>query len=166
MSDPASERVSIVDEANVRVGAATRAEMRARHLVHRAAYILVFNGVGEIFVQKRTLTKDIFPGYYDVAAGGVVLADEDYDTGARRELAEELGIHDVPLVECFDFFYDDPRSRAWGRAYRCVWDGPIVLQAAEIASGAFQSVERALAGDFHPMTPDGEYVLRRVLAGG
>lgn len=166
MTDPADERVCIVDATNVVIGSATRREMRAGNLVHRATYVLVFNRRGEIFVQKRTLTKDVFPGYYDVAAGGVVLADEDYDTAARRELAEELGIQNVPLAECFEFFYEDPRSRVWGRAYRCVWDGPLVLQAEEIESGAFQPVERALAGDFHPMTPDGDYVLRRALASG
>ncbi|NIR17298.1 MAG: NUDIX domain-containing protein, partial [Desulfobacterales bacterium] len=71
-------------------------------LPHRATYILVFNSGGELYVQKRTQTKDVFPGYYDVAAGGVVLAGESYEEGAVRELLEELGIRGTPLEELFD----------------------------------------------------------------
>ncbi|MEJ2236291.1 MAG: NUDIX domain-containing protein, partial [Syntrophobacterales bacterium] len=82
----ADEVVIIVDEENNEVGAVPRHEMRAGRLPHRATYILVFNSRGELFLQKRTQTKDVFPGYYDVAAGGVVLAGESYEGGAGREL--------------------------------------------------------------------------------
>ena len=93
----AGEMVAIVDEHNRVTGQARRAVMRAGHLIHRACYILVFNGRGELFVQKRTPNKDIYPGYYEVAAGGVVLAGESYEESAVRELAEELGISAPPL---------------------------------------------------------------------
>ena len=52
-------------------------------LPHRSTYVLVFNSQGDLYVQKRTLTKDVFPGYFDVAAGGVVLAGETYVAGGR-----------------------------------------------------------------------------------
>jgi hypothetical protein len=42
----------------------------------------------------------------------------------------------------------------------------MTLQAEEIERGAFQPVDRVLAGDVRPLTPDGEYVLRRVLGVG
>ena len=74
--NPRDELVLIVDKDNNETGSAPRHEMRAGGLPHRACYILVFNSRGELFVQKRTMCKDIYPGYYDVAAGGVVLAGE------------------------------------------------------------------------------------------
>jgi len=114
----ADEIVTIVDEQNNLVGAVPRREMRARNLPHRSTYILVFNSRGALYVQKRTLTKDVFPGYYDVAAGGVVLAGESYEQGARRELEEEMGIRDVPLTWLFDFYFADEHARVWGGAYR------------------------------------------------
>ena len=83
--NPAEELVEIVDRDNRPIGALTRRLMREQGLIHRAAYILVFNTAGELFLQKRTLTKDIYPGYWDMAAGGVVLAGESYEAAARRE---------------------------------------------------------------------------------
>lgn len=160
----ADEVVIIVDEANNEVGAVPRQEMRAGRLPHRATYILVFNSNGEIYVQKRTRTKDVFPGYYDVAAGGVVLAGESYEEGAVRELAEELGIRETPLVTLFDFFYENEYIRLWGRAFSCVHVGNLVLQEEEIESGSFMNVDEVLRlAETEPFTPDCLYVLQRYL---
>lgn len=159
------EVVTIVNEHNRVVGSATRGEMRARGLCHRATYILVFNKKGELFVQKRTLTKDIYPGYYDVITGGVVLAWEEYEESALRELGEELGIKGIPLKTLFDFFYQGANSRVWGRAFSCEYEGVLVLQEEEIESGAFLSIEDIFKiADKKPFTPDGLYVLKRYLS--
>ena len=161
---PAEERVAIVDEQNRVVGSAPRREMRARRLPHRATYILVFNSRGELCVQKRTQSKDVFPGYWDVAAGGVVLAGEAYEESAGRELAEELGVRGMPLEPLFEFYYADERTRVWGSAFRCVYDGDLVLQEDEVEGVEWMRVEevsRRAASE--PFTPDGLLVLRRYL---
>jgi 8-oxo-dGTP pyrophosphatase MutT (NUDIX family) len=159
------ETVAIVDDDNRVVGAAPRSRMRAEGLIHRATYILVFNAEGHLFVQKRTASKDIYPGFYDVATGGVVLAGESYADAARRELAEELGIRGVRLTVHFDFYHTDGGNRVWGRVYSCVAEGDIVLQEEEVESGAFRPVQAILADSRRQaFTPDGLYVLRRFLA--
>ena len=158
------EVVVIVDEENNEVGAVPRREMRAGRLPHRATYILVFNSGGELFLQKRTETKDVYPGFYDVAAGGVVLAGENYEEGAERELGEELGIRDAALTQLFDFYYEDEHIRLWGRAYSCMHDGALVLQEEEVEDGEFMKVEDVLRlAEIEPFTPDCLYVLRRYL---
>ena len=160
--DPGDEIVAIVDEDNNVVGAAPRREMRAKRLPHRSTYILVFNSQGEIYIQKRTRTKDVFPGYYDPAAGGVVLAGESYMEGALRELDEEMGIRGVPLLDLFEFYHSDANSRVWGAAFRCVYNGEVTLQEEEVESGAFMAVDAVFrAAATKPFTPDGLYVLRR-----
>jgi len=160
----ADEIVAIVDERNNVVGSAPRREMRAKRLPHRSTYILVFNSQGQLYVQKRTLTKDLFPGYYDTAAGGVVLAGESYEEGARRELEEEMGIRDVPLSWLFDFFYSDDLTRVWGGVFSCAYDGRIVLQPEEIESGAFLRISDILRrAQTEPFTPDGMVALSRFL---
>ena len=163
----AEEIVVIVDEHNQVVGAAPRREMRAMQLLHRSTYVLVFNSRGELYVQKRTLTKDVFPGYFDVAAGGVVLAGETYRQGAERELAEEMGIRGVPLNQLFDFYFENEHTRLWGCAFSCTYDGAVVLQEEEVESGAFVSVSDILRrAEIEPYTPDGMYVLQRYVNGG
>jgi len=110
---PEKELVQIVDSNNTEIGLTTRQEMRAKRLPHRATYILVFNSNGEIFIQKRTKNKDIYPGYYDIASGGVVLGGESYEMSASRELHEELGIKDTPLVPHFDIYHEDGNNIVW-----------------------------------------------------
>jgi isopentenyldiphosphate isomerase len=162
--NPRDEIVLIVDKDNNKTGSAPRHEMRAKGLPHRACYILVFNSRGELFVQKRTMSKDIYPGYYDVAAGGVVLAGESYDESAKRELEEELGISDAALTSHFTFFHDEGKNKVWGRVYSCMHDGELNLQAEEVESGFFADPEDVLAlSNKEPFTPDGIYVLKRYL---
>jgi isopentenyldiphosphate isomerase len=165
MPNPADEIVVVVDEQNNVVAAVPRREMRAKRLPHRSTYILVFNAQGDLYVQKRTMTKDLYPGYYDLAAGGVVLAGESYEVSAERELAEELGIRNVPLTWLFTFYYADLYTRVWGGVFSCVYDGAIVLQEEEIESGAFvplSDVTRRV--QLEPFTPDSLYVLSRYLS--
>ena len=162
--NPGDEIVLVVDRNNNETGRVPRHEMRTRGLPHRASYIMVFNSKGELFVQKRTRSKDIYPGYYDVAAGGVVLAGESYAESAKRELEEELGIRETVLTPHFTFFYEEETNQVWGRVYTCIYDGALILQAEEVERGFFTAPDEVVAlSRKEPFTPDGIYVLQRYL---
>jgi isopentenyldiphosphate isomerase len=135
----ASETIDIVDDEDRVVGNATRREMRERNLLHRAVYIFVVNAAGELFVHRRTPTKDVYPGYWDVCVGGVVVAGENYDGAAEREMAEELGVVGAPVRVLGRLRFEDAGTRVLGAVYAAAHDGPFVLQAEEIMSGAFVS---------------------------
>ena len=90
--DEGSEIFDIVDHNDVVVGQATRREVHKNSWLHRSVHILVFNSRNDLFLQKRALTKDENPGYWDSSASGHVGSGEDYLTSAHRELKEELGI--------------------------------------------------------------------------
>ena len=165
-TDPGREIVQLVDREDREIGAVARHIMRRQRLIHRASYILVFNKKGELFVQRRTMTKDMYPGYLDIAAGGVVLAGESYEESAARELEEELGIK-AGIQFLFDQYYEDENNRVWGRIFSCVHEGPFTLQPEEVEDGWFMSAHKALAlSEREPFTPDGVELLRRLVESG
>lgn len=128
----AAEDVFHVNERDETLGVVSRATVQRDRLITRSTFVFVFNSRGELCMHRRTLHKRLYPGFWDVAAGGVVSAGESYAEGARRELAEELGVVGAGLTEHLRFFYDSPESRLWGAVFSCVWDGPVTMQPEEV----------------------------------
>lgn len=163
MYNPGEEIVQIVDRNNLETESLPRRIMREQGLIHRASYILVFNDQEELFLQKRTDTKDLYPSCWDVAAGGVVLAGETYEESAARELAEELGVDGVSFTSLFDQYFEEEDNRVWGRIFSCTHNGPFQLQKEEVASGYFMSVPDIFElSNREKFTPDGIDILRKV----
>jgi isopentenyldiphosphate isomerase len=163
---PGDEMVDVVDEQDRVVGTVTRREMRARGLLHRCTYVLVRNAAGQVLVHRRTETKDVFPGAYDLFAGGVCAAGEGYPECARRELAEELGITGAPLRFLLRHRYGGPGGQAWGAVYEVRWDGPVRPQASEVAWSAWvdpAELQRMLAE--REFCPDSREIHARLAAG-
>ena len=138
----ASDRESVawVDEADRLLGALPRAELRERGLIGRCTFILLFNSAGELCVHRRTLSKALYPGYWAVAAGGMVAAGESYEMSAARELEEELGISGVELRFHERFYFDQPDNRLWCAVFSAVSDAPLKLQPEEVSEARFMSL--------------------------
>jgi 16S rRNA (adenine1518-N6/adenine1519-N6)-dimethyltransferase len=86
------EIFDVVDIDDNVITQATRSEVHAQNLLHRAANIFVFNTNGQLLLQKRSATKDQFPLCYTSSASGHLDAGETYEQAAVRELEEELGL--------------------------------------------------------------------------
>ena len=126
------ELVDIVDDDDNVIATVTRAEMRAKRLQHRSVGIVVMSTDARLLIHRRSDSKDLWPGWWDIAAGGVVLAGETYDEAARRELAEELGIADVSVEYIGRGHYIDSEVAEICRGYRVVHDGPFTFADGEI----------------------------------
>lgn len=127
------ELVDIVDDDDNVIATVTRSEMRAGNLQHRSVGIAVISSDGRLLIHRRSETKDIWPGWWDIAAGGVVASGESYEDAARRELAEELGIADIPIAYLGRAQYIDEDLAAMCRGYRVVHDGPFMFADGEVA---------------------------------
>ena len=160
------EMVTVVDGENRPVADLPRHRVRSENLPHRVTYIFVLDRGGRVLVQLRTPIKDIYPSHYDLAAGGVVAAGESYEECAAREAAEELGIRDTPLERKFDIYFEDERNRCFGRVFTCVHEGPFTLQAEEVESVAFHSVDEIDAAGLAPVTPDSLLAFNRLFGIG
>jgi isopentenyldiphosphate isomerase len=86
--DPADTLVDIVDTDDHVIDVVPRREMRARNLRHRSVGIAVLESTGRVLIHRRADDKDVWPGRWDLAVGGVVESGETWDTAAVRELAE------------------------------------------------------------------------------
>jgi isopentenyldiphosphate isomerase len=90
----AERPVIIVDDCDQEVGWAMRSRMRAENLTHRCTAVLCLSTSGDaLLVHQRAADKAVWPSYWDLVAGGVVEVGEELESAAKRELAEELGIH-------------------------------------------------------------------------
>ena len=145
--DGAGERFDIVDEANQVIGNASRAEVHARGLRHRAMHLFVFNSAGELFLQKRSPWKDRHPGKWDSSAAGHLDAGESYEAAAQRELREELGLDIAAAGEAQLRAVGDlaEASEATGwefiRLFAARSDGPFRWPPEEIEWGGFFPLE-------------------------
>lgn len=93
----------------------------------------------------------------DACAGGVVTTGEAMALSARRELAEELGIRDVPLQDYGTFYAEGEASgsryRVWGGLFSCHYQGPLQLQAEEVSEVHWMSLGE-IADRADEFTPD------------
>jgi len=93
-----SEVVEVLDRRWKAIGRATRPAAHAKRLLHRSVHILLFDSLGRLFVQRRSLSKDLYPGKYAASASGHVRAGEPIRQAAARELSEELGLKGIRLT--------------------------------------------------------------------
>jgi isopentenyl-diphosphate delta-isomerase len=145
----AEEYFDVVNERDEPVGRATRREVHARGLWHRAVHVLVFDTSGRVFLQKRSMKKDLSPGLWDSSCSGHLDAGEDYAAAAVRELGEELGL---PLAAAPPRWHriEAREETGWEFCwvYRLRHDGPFILHPEEIETGEWlapDELQRRLA---------------------
>lgn len=130
------EIFDVVDENDEVVGKATRSEVHAKNLLHRAVHVFVLNRNGDLWLQKRSLKKDKNPGVWDSSVSGHLDAGEDYLTAALRELQEEIGVEKQPsdLKEMARLKPCEETGWEHVRLYVTRHEGSLRFPAAEIES--------------------------------
>lgn len=141
------ETFDVVDELDRVVGRATRREVHARGLRHRAVHILVYNGDGEVFLQRRSFSKDSHPGRWDSSASGHLDSGEGYLAAAVREVREELGVEvgEAELVELGRLDASAETDQEFVRVYRVAREGPFRWHPGEIIDGRFEKPDAVSA---------------------
>jgi len=140
LNDHYTELFDVVDQYNQVIGQETRYNVHKNRLLHRAVHIIVFNNYGEVYLQKRSMTKDLFPGRWTTSCSGHVDAGETYEIAAVRELKEELGI-EVDSIQTKDLLFKHGACRETGNefieVYGLTWVGDIFPDPKEISEGCW-----------------------------
>src|SRR5215207_3811769 len=132
------EWFDVVNERDEVIRRATRREVHATGLWHRAVHILVFDAAGLVFLQKRSMLKDLSPGLWDSSCSGHLDAGEDYDVAAVRELGEEIGVKLNPgelPTRLFRIEACEQTGWEFVWVYRLRYVGPLVLDPLEVQYG-------------------------------
>jgi isopentenyldiphosphate isomerase len=142
--------------------------MRARRLRHRSVFVAVVSSQGELLVHQRSMLKDIWPGWWDIAVGGVVAIGESFESAASRELAEEVGIVGQQIDFLGSGAYEDPEVKLVAQCFLCRSDGPFEFSDGEVSQTEWVPVAM-LHGwlKSHQVLPDSvALVLPRILGEG
>lgn len=120
-SNPTEMFPLITEEGQV-VGQATRQWCHGGSMaLHPVVHLHVFDTQGRLYLQKRSMRKDIVPGLWDTSVGGHVDYGESLLEAVLREAREEIGLH-LPadgstLRPLFQYVWQSSRERELVTAY-------------------------------------------------
>jgi len=135
------ERFEVVDEEDRVIGEATRDEVHARGLMHRAVHVFVVNRRGELLLQRRSRLKDVHPRRWGSSVSGHLDRGEDYEAAARREMEEEMGIVEAKLEEVARIAPSEANGWEHLRLYLARWDGRPRFPSAEVEAVLWLAAE-------------------------
>lgn len=154
----------IVSEEGETIGKATRRECHSgSKLLHPVVHLHIFNDAGELYLQKRAMSKDIQPGKWDTAVGGHVDYGEAVEDALRREVREELGVTEFTPQFITRYVFESAIEKELVNTFRTVYNGAIHPDTVELEGGRFWSMDEIRAnlgkGIF---TPNFEQEFRRL----
>ena len=151
----------LVNEAGETVGKATRKECHSgSKLLHPVVHLHIFDAGGRLYLQKRSMRKDIQPGKWDTAVGGHVDFGETIEEALRREVREELGIKEFVPEFVMRYVFESAIEKELVNTFRTIYEGPFLPDEEEIDEGRFWSreeIEAALGKGLFTPNFEGEY---------
>lgn len=136
------EYFPLVNEEGETIGKATRQECHSgSKMLHPVIHLHLFNETGDLYLQKRSITKDIQPGKWDTAVGGHIDYGETVEEALRREVREELGIRDFIPQLITRYVFESAIEKELVYTFRTVYTGVITPDKEELDGGRFWSIE-------------------------
>ena len=141
-SDP-EEWFPLVDEDGNTIGKALRSVCHdgKSMLLHPVVHLHLFNTQGELYLQKRSATKDIQPGKWDTSVGGHVSPGETAIEALRREAHEELALNNFVPESLGKYVWESSRERELVNSFTTISDEIPVINKDEIEEGRYWSME-------------------------
>jgi isopentenyldiphosphate isomerase len=132
-----SEWFPIVLPSGMVVGRSTREYCHGGSKpLHPVIHIHIIDRFSRVYLQKRSMRKDIQPGKWDTAVGGHIDLGESVEIALKREAGEELGIADFTPELLTTYVFESAREKELVFAHKTVFDG-IITPSDELDGGRF-----------------------------
>lgn len=139
------EYFPLVNEEGKTIGKATRKECHSgSKMLHPVVHLHIFNDNGDLYLQKRSMRKDIQPGKWDTAVGGHIDYGESVEEALRREVREELGVTDFSPVMITSYIFESAIEKELVNTFRTVYNGPFNPDPEELDGGRFWAIDEIL----------------------
>jgi isopentenyldiphosphate isomerase len=137
------ELFPVVDETGNEISVAPRTVCHDGNsmLLHPVIHLHLFNDKGDLFLQKRAMTKDLLPGKWDTSVGGHIGPGENAADALRRETLEELGIKDFKFNLIGRYIWESPREREYVYSFTGSTEETPVINPDEIDDGRYWSID-------------------------
>ena len=140
------ELFPLVNEDGVVIGKATRSFCHGgTKPLHPVVHLHILNERGEIYLQKRSMKKDIQPGKWDTAVGGHIDYGEEVEEALMREAREELGIVNFSYTLITKYLFESEIERELINCYKTIYNGIITPDLDEVDEGKFWSFDEIMA---------------------
>jgi isopentenyldiphosphate isomerase len=140
-----TEIFPIVDEQGRVTGKASRELCHSgSFLLHPVVHLHVLNPGRQLYLQKRSMLKDIQPGKWDTSVGGHVDYGETIEEALFREAREELGISNFKPVFMHQYRFTSSIESELVHSYYAIIAETPVPDAIEIEEGRFWTASEIL----------------------
>ena len=130
------EMLPIVEENGLVIGQASRKYCHGgSKILHPVVHLHLINRFGQLFIQKRSLAKDLYPGRWDTAVGGHVSYGEQLYEALLRETREELGLTEMNPVYLMSYVHESETERELVSVFAAVGNFRIDPHNEEVSEG-------------------------------
>ena len=161
---PASEMLPVVEQNGIVTAQASRDYCHSgSKALHPVVHMHVLNRSGELYIQHRSETRQLYPLKWDTAVGGHLSYGESVLEALFREAGEELGLKDFNPVSIDTYVFESLTEKEFVNVFAVVGDFCPTPDADEVCEGRYwkiSEIEESLGKDI--LTPNFEYEYRRI----
>ena len=149
------EMLPVVEPSGVVTGQMARSYAhKGTFLLHPVVHLHIIDRQGRIYLQKRSASKELFPGRWDTAVGGHIGYGESISEALAREAQEELNFTDFNPVFIDSYEYQSPTEKELICVFACVGKFDIAPHNFEVDTGRYFSQEEIRKSDKSIFTPN------------
>ena len=155
----------LVDESGLVIGQECRSRCHdGSMLLHPVVHLHLFNRLGELYLQKRSLNKDIYPGRWDTSVGGHIDLGETPGQALTREAREELGLVGFGYQIISRHIIETQYEREYVYCFYTITEMLPQPDLDEVTEGRFWTIQEIIKNlDTNIFTPNFEYDFNTVI---